>query len=173
MDTVTATAQINNKYYAHVSHNSHHGVHRDYPELLQHLFSISLLFIKNSDFRHFLHIFTFSPFFWYGYTKTRQARQNRPRRSQTKKWLVLSGFLHQKFAGKLKEVGQIVPDSTRLCLFFVNKGKFWCCLAQSVQLPSTFLQTSGARSQIEPAIFLSGSVWLRLAWFCLVRLVLV
>ena len=37
----------------------------------------------------------------------------------------------------------------------------------------TSLQTSGAGSQIEPAIFLSGSVWLRLAWFCLVRLVLV
>ena len=54
---------------------------------------------------------------WYGYTKTRQARRNRLRRSQTKKWLLLSGFLHQKFAGTSKQVGQIVPDNTRFCLF--------------------------------------------------------
>ena len=33
------------------------------------------------------------------YTKTLTARQNRVRRSHTKKGLVLFGFLHQKFAG--------------------------------------------------------------------------
>ena len=85
------------------------------------------------------------------------------RRSQTKKWLVLSGFLHQKFAGNLKQVGQIVPDNTRFCLF-VNKGKFWCCLAQSGPLPSSFLQTSVPGSQIEPAIFWSCSVWDNFVW---------
>ena len=60
-----------------------------------------------------------------------KARQNRPRRSQTKKWLVLSGFLHQKFAGNLKEVAQIVPDNTKtsLCLpkrqNLVLSGTIW------------------------------------------------
>ena len=44
------------------------------------------------------------------------ARQNHARRSQMKKLLVLSGFLDQKFAGNLKEVGQIVPDSVRILL---------------------------------------------------------
>ena len=53
---------------------------------------------------------------WYGYTKTRQARQNRPRRSKTKKWLVLSGFLDQTFTGNFKEVDQLMPDSTRISL---------------------------------------------------------
>ena len=56
---------------------------------------------------------------WYGYTEARQTRQNLTRQSKTNKWLVLSGFLHQMFAGNLKEVGQlgqIMPDSTRLCL---------------------------------------------------------
>ena len=42
---------------------------------------------------------------------------------------------------------------------FVNKVKFWRCLAQSGQLPSSFLQTFGPGNQIEPATFLSGSVW--------------
>ena len=48
-----------------------------------------------------------------------------------------------------REVGQIVPDNTRFCLFFVNKGKFWCCLASSGQLSWSFLLTSGPGSQIE------------------------
>ena len=39
------------------------------------------------------------------------ARQNRTRQSQMKQLLVLSGFVDQKFAGNLKEVGQIVPNS--------------------------------------------------------------
>ena len=59
------------------------------------------------------------------------------------------------------------PDCARqhqIMSFFVNKGKFWCCLAQSGQLRSTFLQTSGAGSQIEPAIFWSGSVWDDFVW---------
>ena len=30
--------------------------------------------------------------------------------------LVLYGFLHQMFAGNLKEVGQIAPDSIRILL---------------------------------------------------------
>ena len=91
------------------------------------------------------------------------------RQSQTKKWLVLSGFLHQKFAGNFKKVVQMMPDSTRISLCLQKRqnlvlfGTIW----------PTSLQTSGAGSQTEPAIFLSGSVWLRLAWFCLVRLVLV
>ena len=38
------------------------------------------------------------------------ARQNHTRQSQTKKLLVLSDFLNQKFAGTLKEVNQIVPE---------------------------------------------------------------
>ena len=37
-------------------------------------------------------------------------------------------------------------------------------LAQSGQLPSSFLQTSGAGSQIEPAIFWSCSVWYDFVW---------
>ena len=39
------------------------------------------------------------------------ARQIPTRHSQMKK---LSGFMHQKFAEKLKEDGQIVPDSARI-----------------------------------------------------------
>ena len=69
-----------------------------------------------------------------------------------KKLLVLSGFLDQKFAGNLKENGQIVPDSVRI-LLFLKKGRIWCCLAQSGQLPSIFLPIFGPGNQIEPAIF--------------------
>ena len=83
-----------------------------------------------------------------------------PDRARQKKWLVLSGFLHQKFAGKLKEVGQIVPDSTRISLCLQKRQN----LVLSGQLLSSFLQTSGAGSQIEPAIFLSGSVWDDFVW---------
>ena len=65
---------------------------------------------------------------WYGYTEARQTRQNLTRQSKTNKWLVLSGFLHQMFAGNLKEVGQLgqfMPDSTSAdYVFYVNKGKF-------------------------------------------------
>ena len=50
------------------------------------------------------------------------ARQNPTRHSQMKKLLVLSGFLHQKFAEKLKEVGQS-PDCPRAPEFhFVYKN---------------------------------------------------
>ena len=100
---------------------------------------------------------------WCGYTKARQARQNHPRRSKTKKWLVLSGFMDQKFAGNFKKVVQMMQDSTRISLC-LKKDRIWCCLAQSGQLVSSFLQTSGAGSQIEPAIFLSGSVWDDFVW---------
>ena len=102
--------------------------------------------------------------FWYGYTKARQTRQNCPRRSKTKIWLVLSGYLDQKFEGNLKEVAQIVPDNTKTSLCLQKKDRIWCCLAQSGQLVSSFLQTSGAGSQIEPAIFWSGSVWDDFVW---------
>ena len=64
------------------------------------------------------------------------------------KVLVLSGFQKQKFAGNLKEVGQIVPDRNRISLYL------------SGHLPSTFLQTFGSESQIKPAIFPSGSLGL-------------
>jgi len=47
---------------------------------------------------------------------------------------------------------------------FSKEDRIWCCLAQSSQLPSSFLQTSGPGSQIEPATFLSGSVWLNFVW---------
>ena len=64
------------------------------------------------------------------------ARQNPTRHSQMKKQLVLSGFLHQKFAEKLKEVGQIVPESGRisLCLQKETKSGFvWLNLANFLQ----------------------------------------
>ena len=48
---------------------------------------------------------------------------------------------------------------------FTKKDRIWCCLAQSGQLLSSFLQTSGAGSQIEPAIFLSGSVGHGFVWY--------
>ena len=82
---------------------------------------------------------------WYGYTKTRQARQNCPRRSQTKKWLVLSGFLHQKFAGNLKQVGQIVPDCARQHQNFplftkkTESGVVWHNLANLFQVSCKLL----------------------------------
>ena len=44
------------------------------------------------------------------------ARQNCTRQSHMKKLLVLSGFLDQKFAGNLREVGQVVPNSARISL---------------------------------------------------------
>ena len=62
------------------------------------------------------------------------ARQNHTRRSQTKKLLVLSGFLDQKFEGNLKEVGQIVPDSARISLCLQKKtesGVVWLNLRPS------------------------------------------
>ena len=77
------------------------------------------------------------------------ARQNHARRSQMKKLLVLSGFLDQKFAGNLKEVGQIVPDSVRILLCLQKEtecGVVWLNLA-------SFLQILGPGNQIEPAIF--------------------
>ena len=91
---------------------------------------------------------------------------DKARRSQTKKWLARSGFLHQKFAGNFKKVVQMMPDSTRISLCLQKKtesGVVWHNLAN---FPTNFWCR-------KPAIFLSGSVWLYLAWFCLVRLVLV
>ena len=80
------------------------------------------------------------------------------------KLLVLSGFLDQKFEGKLKEAGQIERRQHQILSLFVIKVKFWRCLVQSGQLPSSFLQTSGPGSQTEPATFSSGSVWHDFVW---------
>ena len=68
-------------------------------------------------------------------------------------------WLHQSQT-KFSQTEILFPDS----FFFVNKGKLWCCLAQSGLLPSSFLQTSGPGSQIEPAIFWSCSVWDNFVW---------
>ena len=84
------------------------------------------------------------------------ARQNHARRSQMKKLPVLSSFLDQKFAGNLKEVAQIVPGNTKTSLCLQKRQN----LVLSGTIWPTSLQTSGAGSQIEPAIFF---VWLRLA----------
>jgi len=45
-----------------------------------------------------------------------------------KKFLVLSGFLDQRFAGNLKEVGQIAPDSARIlsATLFTKGDIIWC-----------------------------------------------
>ena len=59
------------------------------------------------------------------------------------------------------------PDWARqhqILSLFVIKVKFWHCLVQSGQLPSSFLQTSGPGSQTEPATFSSGSVWHDFVW---------
>ena len=59
------------------------------------------------------------------------------------------------------------PDWARqhqILSLFVNKVKFWRCLVQSGQLPSSFLQTSSPGSQTEPATFSSGSVWHDFVW---------
>ena len=49
------------------------------------------------------------------------------------------------------EVGQILPDTTRIGLFETE----WFCMAQSGKLPSSFHPaiSSGPGSQKEPAIF--------------------
>ena len=44
------------------------------------------------------------------------ARQNRTRQSQMKKLQGMSGSLDQNFAGNLKEVSQIVPESARILI---------------------------------------------------------
>ena len=70
------------------------------------------------------------------------ARQNHARWSQMKKLLVLSGFLDQKFAGNLKEVGQIVPDSVRILLCLqkeTESGVVWLNLASFLQFSFQFL----------------------------------
>ena len=57
------------------------------------------------------------PPLWTGYVhQAHTTRQNRTWQSQMKRLLVLSGFLDQKFAGNLEEVGQIVPVSARISL---------------------------------------------------------
>ena len=48
------------------------------------------------------------------------------------------------------------PDCTRQCqnfTLFTKRDRIWCCLAQSGQFPTNFLQTFGPGNQIEPAIF--------------------
>ena len=65
--------------------------------------------------------FNFLEFWCPGYTKAQTSRQNHAIQSQMRKLLVpsVSGFLNQKFEGKLKEVGQIepetIPDSVSFC----------------------------------------------------------
>ena len=59
------------------------------------------------------------------------------------------------------------PDWARqhqILSLFVIKVKFWHCLVQSGQLPSSFLQTFGQGSKTEPATFSSGSVWHDFVW---------
>ena len=81
----------------------------------------------------------------------------------------------QKIAGSIwfpgPKIGRKIegswPDWARqhqILSLFVNKVKFWRCLVQSGQLPSSFLQTSGPGSQTEPATFSSGSVWHDFVW---------
>ena len=81
----------------------------------------------------------------------------------------------KKFAGSIWFPGPKIwrkiegswPDWARqhqILSLFVNKVKFWRCLVQSGQLPSSFLQTSGPGSQTEPATFSSGSVWHDFVW---------
>ena len=70
-----------------------------------------------------------------------------------KKLLVLSGFLDQKFAGNLKKVGQIVPDSVRILLCLqkeTESGVVWLNLASFLQFS---FQLFCPGNQIEPAIF--------------------
>ena len=70
------------------------------------------------------------------------ARQNHARRSQMKKLPVLSSFLDQKFAGNLKEVGQIVPGSVRILLCLqkgTESGAVWLNLASFLQFSFQFL----------------------------------
>ena len=70
------------------------------------------------------------------------ARQNHARRSQMKKLPVLSSFLDQKFAGNLKEVGQIVPDSIRILLCLqkeTESGVVWYNLANFLQVSCKLL----------------------------------
>ena len=53
-----------------------------------------------------------------GYTKAQTARKYCARQSQTKNgWVYVPGFLGKKFAGNLKDFGQIKPDTAR----FVKK----------------------------------------------------
>ena len=63
---------------------------------------------------------------------------------------------------KLARLSQTTPDYVP----FVKKVKFWRCLVQSGQLPSSFLQTSGPGSQTESAAFSPGSVWYDFVWLC-------
>ena len=81
----------------------------------------------------------------------------------------------RKMAGSIwlpgPEVSRKLPELIRWCQtapefpFVYIKDTIWCCLAESGQLPSRFLQTSGAGSLIEPAIFWSCSVWDDFVWF--------
>ena len=79
--------------------------------------------------------YNFFEFWCPGYTKTQISRQNHARQNQMRKLLVIS-----------------------------LSGKFWRCLVQSGQLPSSFLQTFVPGSQTEPATFSSGSVWHDFVW---------
>ena len=60
---------------------------------------------------------TFMPWLHQGPDSQTKSCQTEP----DKKLLVLSGFLDQKFEGKLKEAGQIESDNTRFCLFLYSK----------------------------------------------------
>ena len=86
------------------------------------------------------------------------------RRSQTKK---MAGFIWLPAPEVCRKLQESCPDDARQHQnfpLFTKKDRIWCCLAQSGQLVSSFLQTSGAGSQIEPAIFWSGSVWDDFVW---------
>ena len=78
------------------------------------------------------------------------ARQNHARRSQMKKLLVLSGFLEQKFAGNLKEDGQIVPDSVRILLCLQKETEcdvVWLNLASFLQFSCKLLVQEARQNQ--------------------------
>ena len=82
-------------------------------------------------------------------------------------WFYLASWTRslQETSRKLTRLCQTAPEFP----FVYKKDRIWCCLAQSGQLPSSFLQTSGPGSQIEPAIFWSCSVrddcvWLVWPW---------
>ena len=77
-------------------------------------------------------------------------------------WFYLASWTRrlQETSRKLTSLCQTAPEFP----FVFEKDRIWCCLAQSGHLPSSFQQTSGAGSQIEPAIFWSCSVWHDFVW---------
>ena len=77
-------------------------------------------------------------------------------------WFYLASWT-RSFQETWRKWPRLCQTTTKLP-FVYKKDRIWCCLAQSGQLVSSFLQTSGAGSQIEPAIFRSGSVWDDFVW---------